>query len=142
MEWWLDSRSREPRIFGYAWSVEVDESESLLISVPMNVKGAQQDNAQGMPHIATMTVAARRDVTNGAIAIEPAKMRCEHVHAVKRVGLYFSTSRSNRAMLTGGRGVNSGDSCSEDSTSHGIMTELAKVITEKATKDKLPIRPI
>src|SRR5215469_12243860 len=104
----------------------------------MNVKGAQQESTQGMPHIATMMVAARKDVTNGAITIEPAKMRCEQVHAVKRVGLYLSTSRRNRAMLAGGRGVNSGDSCSGDSTNHGIMTEPATVMTEKASKDKLP----
>ena len=106
------------------------------------MKGAQQESVQGMPHIATMMVAARKDVTNGAIAIEPAKMRCEKVHAVKRVSLYLSTSIRNRAMPAGGRGVNSGDSCSGDLTSHGIMIEPAKVITEKAIKDKLPIRPI
>lgn len=77
VERWLESRSKESRSFEYVWPLEVDDSENLLISIPMNVKGAQQESAQGMPHIATMTVAARKDVTNGAIIIETAKTKCE-----------------------------------------------------------------
>jgi hypothetical protein len=94
-----------------------------------------------IPHIATRTVAPYSEVTNGASIMDPAKMQCEIVHAVSRVGLYFSTSITIGAILAGGRGVKSGFSSSGGLTIHGSMTEPANVIVEKAIRDMLPIRP-
>jgi hypothetical protein len=64
--------------------------------------------------MAMSTVAARRDVTNGAHIMDPAKRICEYIHAVRRVGLYFCAPRRKFAMPSGGLGVNSGSAPSGD----------------------------
>lgn len=48
---------------------------SLLISMPINAKGAQEARAHGIPHIDIRIVTKRRDCTNGASDIAPAKIR-------------------------------------------------------------------
>lgn len=48
---------------------------SLLISMPIKAKGAQEARAHGIPHTDMRTVAKRRDRTNGASDIAPAKIR-------------------------------------------------------------------
>lgn len=93
------------------------------------------------PHNPTITVAPCNDRTNGAINIDPAKITCEHVHAVSKLGLYFSNSKTSGAMLAGGRGVNSAVSAAGFLTNHGSMTDITKVMTEKPMKARLPVRP-
>lgn len=94
-----------------------------------------------IPQVATMMVAKRREVTNGASIIDAAKIRCENVHAVRRVGLYFSTCSTTGARLAGGRGVNSGFSRSGGLTTQGKMMDPAKVTSENTIRAMLPTRP-
>lgn len=142
--------------------MEEGEGSSLLISTPMKAKGAQEASAHGlwkgycqtfremgrkrddtyMPHIETSVVANRSEVTNGARAIEPAKMRWEIIHAVMRSGLYSLIFVTIGAMLGGGRGVKPGFSSSGERTTHGSSTDPAKVMMEKTMRERLPIRPI
>lgn len=88
-----------------------------------------------------MMVANRREVTNGAKIMDAAKIKCENVHAVRSVGLYFSSCSTTGARLAGGRGVNSGFSCSGALTIQGRTMDPAKVTMENTIKAMLPTRP-
>lgn len=88
-----------------------------------------------------MSVALRRDWTNGAMIIDPAKMQWDAVQVVRREGLYFSNSKTNEAMRAGGRRVKFGLSSSGLRTNHGRMTDMVNVMMEKAMSAVLPIRP-
>jgi len=46
-----------------------------LISIPMNVNGAQIARAHGIPHMATSTVAERKVVTNGVKIMAQEKIK-------------------------------------------------------------------
>jgi len=95
-----------------------------------------------MPQIETSIVGNRSDVTKGARAIEPAKIRCEIIQAVTRSGLNLLIVFTIGAMLGGGRGVKPGFSSSRDLTTHGSSTDPAKVMMEKTMRERLPTRPI
>lgn len=73
--------------------------------------------------------------------MEQAKMQCEIVQAVRREGLYFSSLVTNDATLAGGREVKPGASSSGLLTNQGRVTDMMKVMIEKAIKAIEPIRP-
>jgi len=112
-------------------------------------RGGLEDGGRGrwhstyMPHIATRVVAKRREVTKGARAMEPAKTRCESIHAVARSGFSLLSVLTSGAMLAGGRGVKQGFfSSSGDLMTQGRRTDPAKVMMEKAMRERLPTRPM
>src|SRR4051794_20494093 len=79
---------------------------SLLISTPINAKGAQPLIAHGIPHTATRKVANAREWARGAKIIVAANMICEINQAVWRSGRNAVTALRAAAMPGGGRGVN------------------------------------
>ena len=96
-----------------------------------------------IPQIATRVVAKRREVTKGARAMELAKTRCESIQAVARSGFMLPRVLTSGAMLAGGRGVKHGFfSSSGDLMTQGRRTEPAKVMMEKAMRERLPTRPM
>jgi hypothetical protein len=115
------SRSMDER---FEW-VGCEEVFRRLISTPRKAKGAQQATDHDLhfvsrgifeagmniitytPQTAMMMVALLRLVTKGAMIMLPAKIQWATVHAVSRLGLYFSSS-DRPAMLFGGRGVKLG----------------------------------
>ena len=146
----------------YEWPFGVLLAPILLISIPINVNGAQQESAHGlpfkistrepqavtptakthMPQIATMMLANMTDRTKGAKNMEAAKTKCDATQAVSRSGLYRPIRVRIGAMLAGGRGVNVRLSSSGGRTIHGPKTEAARETMEKIIKDKLPTRPM
>lgn len=114
---------------------------SLLISMPMKVKGAQQVTAQGMPQRATRKVATARERAKGAKIMVAANMTWEISQVVWRSGRMPITFLSSEARPGGGRGVNLGRLLSGGWTQNGRRTEPMKVMEEKTTSDKLPTRP-
>jgi hypothetical protein len=89
-----------------------------------------------------MSVALRRDWTNGARIIEAAKTPCDSIHAVRREGLYFSALLASEEIPTGARTVNAGaPSPSGLCTTHGSKTDMMNVTIEKPTSAMDPIRP-
>lgn len=74
--------------------------------------------------------------------MEAAKIRCDIVHAVSKVGFRFDTWLTIGAMLAGGLGVKLGCSSSGDLTSQGRTRDPAKVTTENMIRDMLPTRPM
>ena len=75
--------------------------------------GASVFNLQGrkgtyIPHNDTSIVANLKDLMKGAIAMDPANIRCDKVHVVTRSGLYFANLETKGAILAGGLGVNCG----------------------------------
>ena len=74
--------------------------------------------------------------------MDPAKMRCDTVQAVNRLGLRSTTVFTIGAILAGGLGVKSGFSSSGDLTIHGSVIEPTNVTMENTINDMLPTRPI
>lgn len=74
--------------------------------------------------------------------MEPAKMRCDTVQAVNKLGLRSTTVLTIGAILAGGLGVKSGFSSSGDLTIHGSVIEPMNVTMENTINDILPTRPI
>lgn len=75
--------------------------------------------------------------------MEPAKTRCESIHAVARSGFSLLSVLTSGAMLAGGRGVKQGFfSSSGDLMTQGRRTDPAKVMMEKAMRERLPTRPM
>jgi hypothetical protein len=114
---------------------------SLLISTPINAKGAQPLIAHGIPHTATRKVANAREWARGAKIIVAANMICEINQAVWRSGRNAVTALRAAAMPGGGRGVNRVRLVSGGWIQNGKRTELKKVMDEKTVNDRLPTRP-
>lgn len=107
------------------------------------MRGVICEKSTYMPQMATRVVAKRREVTNGARAMEAAKTRCESIQAVARSGFALLRVVTSGAMLGGGRGVKRAFcSSSGDRMSQGRRTEPAKVMMEKAMSERLPTRPM
>lgn len=103
---WASGRSMEERFGCAEWEEEVLRR---LISTPRKAKGAQQATDHDLycvsvsfwydgrmviaytPQQAMMIVACLRLLTKGAMIMLPAKIQCAVVHAVSRLGLYFSS---------------------------------------------------
>jgi len=107
----------------------------------MKAKGAQQAMAQGMPQTETMMVAMRRERTKGAKHIAPAKMRWLSCQAVRRSGLCLLREVRRGVRVGGPRGVKRRGVGSGDWTMKGRRTEPRKVIMEKTTRQREPMRP-
>jgi hypothetical protein len=90
------------------------------------------------PQQAIMIVACLRLLTKGAMTILPAKIQCAVVHAVSRLGLYFSNPVSrfggwvNPEPLSPSSGL-----C----TKKGRRTDITNVMMEKAMRAIEPTRP-
>ncbi len=88
-----------------------------------------------------ISVALRKDETNGARTMALAKMQCDATYAVNSEGLNFSTLPTKVAILAGGRAVKGGSSSSGLLMTKGSRTDMIKVMIEKPMSAKEPMRP-
>jgi hypothetical protein len=90
------------------------------------------------PQQAMMMVACLKLLTKGAMTMLPAKIQWAVVHAVSRLGLYFSSpvkrlgGREKPGPLSSSSGL-----C----TKNGRRTDITNVMTEKAMRAMEPMRP-
>ena len=99
-------------------------------------------SAHGIPEAETTAVARGRERTKGAISIAIAKRMCEASQAVRSSGLWLWRKVKVAAKAGGGRGVNFSFACSGDWMMKGRTTVAKKVIMEKMTREREPMRPI
>jgi hypothetical protein len=123
----------------------------------MKAFGAQQAIAHGLstmsyrssgeegkdtysPQNPTILVANLKECAKGAKTIAQENIKCPHIQALRRSGLYFWNLVAIPAMAAGGRGVKL--SSVGDLISRGKMRAPTNVTKEKTTRDMLPILPM
>lgn len=111
-----------------------------FISTPIKANGAQQLTAQGIPQVATSSVADRTERAAGANSIVKANIMCESIHAVCRSGRVKWNLLRNLIRPKGERRME-GCLVSGETTPKGRITELMNVTKENITRDMLPRRP-
>lgn len=93
------------------------------------------------PQQAMMIVACLIEVTKGAMLMLQAKMQCAVIHAVSRLGLYFSHALAPNFGRAACEKLGPFSPSSGLSTKKGSRTDITNVTIEKETSAVEPILP-